>query len=66
MKFTIKKNVNSFYKELLIIFSDESYLKSAEKFTNSFTYFLEEIIKTHDFPEKLFFTKNLLLFTYCG
>ena len=28
-----------------MIWSDECYLKSTEKFTNSFTYFLEEIIK---------------------
>ena len=45
MKFTIKKNVNSFYQVLLIIWSDECYLKSTEKFTNFFTYLLKYIIK---------------------
>ena len=34
-----------------MIWSDECYLKSTEKFTNSFTYFLEEIIKLTTFPK---------------
>ena len=34
-----------------MIWSDESYLKSTEKFKNSFTYFLEEIIKLMTFQE---------------
>jgi len=45
MKFTIKKNVNSFYYVLLIIWIDECYLKSAEKFTNFFYILLEKIVK---------------------
>jgi len=34
-----------------MIWSDECYLKSTEKFTNSFTYFLEEIIKLMTFQK---------------
>ena len=34
-----------------MIWSDECYLKSTEKFTNSFTYFLEEIIKFMTFQK---------------
>ena len=50
MKLNIKKN-----QFILLSFAynlgDEFYLKSAEKFTNSFTYFLEKIIKFMTFQK---------------
>ena len=50
MKLSIKKN-QFILLSIAIIWSDACYLKSAEKFTNSFTYFLEEIIKLMTFQK---------------
>ncbi len=50
MKLSIKKN-QFILLSIAIIWSDECNLKSAEKFTNSFSYILEEIIKIMTFQK---------------
>jgi len=65
MKLSIKKKSIHFIK---YCYNLERWVLSEKywKIYKFFYLFFRRNYKTHDFPEKLCFTKNLPLFTYCG